>query len=293
MLGSMAPSSPTPAQVLRHLVTSGVPFVAADCYSALTGRIVEQAGFAAAYMGGHATSMMHYAVPDCGVFTPSEMIEQAARVAEAISIPLIVDADQAGETVADVHRSIRGYERVGVAGVHLEDEVNPKHSAWSGALQPIPEMQARLEVATRARQDDAFVVIARCDELYADGGGGSGSLEETIRRGAAYAEAGADLFLPTFATEEQLRAIADEVPLPLVGFGPLKPQVTVALATGWGVAGAAREHRRWAAHLHEHGELPPEAFGFEGRDELIEQAEYDALVARWARRTGRPLGTGD
>ena len=78
--------------------------------------------------------MMHYAIPDNGVFTPTEMIEQAGRVAEAIAIPLIVDADQCGETVADVYRSIQRYEHAGVAGIHMEDEIPPKHSKWDGPL---------------------------------------------------------------------------------------------------------------------------------------------------------------
>ena len=282
------PETPiSPPGRLRRLIESGTPFVAADCYSALTGRVVEEAGFEAAYMGGHATSMMHYAIPDCGVFTPTEMIEQAGRVAEAITIPLIVDADQCGETVADVHRSVRRYGYVGVAGVHIEDEVNPKHSSWRGALQPIAEMQARLEAATGARRDPAFVVIARCDELYAEGGGGGGSLEETVRRGIAYAEAGADLFLPTFATDEQLEVIGAQVPIPLAGFGTLHPRLTIALATGWGVAAAVREHRRWALHLRQHGELPAEEFRFEGRESLIDQEIYDGVVRAWVQRTGR------
>jgi 2-methylisocitrate lyase-like PEP mutase family enzyme len=93
-------------QKLRSLM-AGEPFMAAECYSALSARIVEEVGFPAAYMGGHGTSMMHFAIPDNGVFTPTEMIEQAGRVAEAISIPLIIDADQCGETVADVYRSIQ------------------------------------------------------------------------------------------------------------------------------------------------------------------------------------------
>ena len=95
-------------EALRSLIDAGTPFMAAECYSALTGRIVEHAGFEAAYMGGHAVSMMHYGIPDCGVFTPTEMIDQAGRVADAVTIPLIVDADQAGESVADVFRSVKG-----------------------------------------------------------------------------------------------------------------------------------------------------------------------------------------
>lgn len=279
-----------PTEALRALLVAGRPFIAADCYSALTGRILERAGFEAAYMGGHATSMMHYAVPDCGVFTPTEMIEQAGRVAEAITIPLIVDADQAGEAPTDVYRSIRRYQGAGVAGVHIEDEVPPKHSRWEGALVPVADMQARIAAAAEARRDPAFVVIARCDELYRHGGGGSGSLDEAVRRGVAYAEAGADLFLPTFATPEQLVEMVDEVPIPLAAFGPLVPGVTLGLFTGWGVAAAARAHQQWAAHLRQHGELPPEAYsGFEDKEALIDQPLYDGLVERWAARTGRRL----
>lgn len=278
-----------PTTELRRLLDEGTPFLAADCYSALTGRIIEQAGFKAAYMGGHATSMMHYAIPDCGIYTPTEAIEQAGRVAEAISIPLIVDADSCGESVADVHRSVRRYERVGVAGIHIEDEVVPKHSRWEGSLLPIEAMQERIATAVAARQDPDFIIIARSDELYHEGGGGSNSLDEAVRRGVAYAEAGADVYLPTFATEEHLGAITAVVSIPVGGYGSLQPGLALALATGWGVASAASAHQRWAAHLMKHGELPEEAFGFENKDQLIDQPLYDGIVERWAIRQGLPL----
>lgn len=275
-------------EALRSLIDAGTPFMAAECYSALTGRIVEHAGFEAAYMGGHAVSMMHYGIPDCGVFTPTEMIDQAGRVADAVTIPLIVDADQAGESVADVFRSVKGYERAGIAGIHIEDEIPPKHSSWDGPLLPIADMQARIAAAAEARTDPAFVLIARCDELYEDGGGGSGSLDEAVRRGIAYAEAGADLYLPTFAGQEDLTRIVAEVPIPIAGYGPLLDGLRIALSTGWGVAGAARSHQQWAAHLRQHGDLPPEAFGFDDKDQLIDQDIYDQITAGWAARTGRP-----
>jgi 2-methylisocitrate lyase-like PEP mutase family enzyme len=273
---------------LRALL-AGEPFIAADCYSALTARILQDVGFPAAYMGGHATGMMHYAIPDDGSLTPTEMIDQAGRVAEAIDIPLIVDADQGGETVADVHRTIRLLGRAGVAGVHMEDEVPPKHSRWDGPLMPLADMQARLRTAVDARIDDDFVLIARCDELHDVTGGGSGSLDETIRRGVAYAEAGADVFLPTFATPEQIAAVAAEVPVPVAGFGGLVPHLACALATGWGTASAARVHRQWAIHLRDHGELPPDAFDFPDKQAAIRQPEHDQVVAAWAIATGRPL----
>jgi 2-methylisocitrate lyase-like PEP mutase family enzyme len=277
------------SESLGQLLRGEAPFIAADCYSALTARIVEHVGFPAAYMGGHATGMMHYAIPDCGVLTPTEMIEQAARVAESISIPLVVDADQAGESVADVYRSIGRYDRAGVAGVHIEDETAPKHSAFDGQLLSIPDMEARITAAVDGRRDADFVVIVRTDELYSVGGGGSGSLEETIKRGVAYAEAGADAFLPTFASEEQLSEIAAEVKIPLGGYGPLLPHQQFSLFTGFGTAAAARSHHELATFLFEHGELPTDAFGFPDKDALIDQGPYDSVIRDWARRTGRPL----
>ncbi len=280
-------------QVLRELMNGKDPFIAADCYSALTARIIEHIGFKAAYMGGHATGMMHYAVPDCGVLTPTEMIEQAARVAEAIDIPVVVDADQAGESVADVYRSVGRYERSGVAGIHIEDEIAPKHSAYDGPLLPIPDMQARISAAVDGRTDPDFVIIVRTDELYVDGGGGSGSLDEAIARGIAYAEAGADAFLPTFATEEQIPQIAAEVKIPVGMYGKLVPGMQFSLFTGFGTAAAARSHHELATYLFEHGELPPVAFGFPDKDLLINQGPYDSIVRMWANRTDRPIRGAD
>src|SRR5438045_1226798 len=90
---------PSPGERLRALITKGEHFICGDTYSALTGRIVEHVGFPAAYLGGHACSAFHYAVPDNGVFSQVEQIEQASRIANVIGIPLIADADPLGETV--------------------------------------------------------------------------------------------------------------------------------------------------------------------------------------------------
>ena len=279
----------TTRQAPRQLMNGSEPFIAADCYSALSGRIIEHIGFKAAYMGGHATGMMHYAVPDSGVLTPTEMVEQASRVAEAISIPLIVDADQAGDSVADVYRSVARYEHAGVAGIHIEDEMTPKHSAFDGPLLPIADMQARIAAAIKGRKDPDFVIIVRTDELYSEGGGGSGSLEETIRRGVAYAEAGADAFLPTGATEEQLSEILAAVKLPIGAYGKLTEGLKFSLFTGFGTSAAARVHYQLATELFETGELPRSAFEMPEKDILINQGPYDGIVREWAERTGRPV----
>jgi 2-methylisocitrate lyase-like PEP mutase family enzyme len=275
-------------KVLRALL-AGEPFIAADCFSALTGRIVQKVGFKAAYMGGHATSMMHLAIPDCGTFTTTEMIDLSARVAEAIDIPLIADADQAGEAIVEMYRAIKRYDRVGVAGVHIEDEIAPKHSAWDGPLLPIEEMAARISAACEARTDPDFVIIVRSDELYRVGGGGTGSLDEAIRRGVAYAEAGADVFLPTFATEEQLARITAEVPVPVAGYGKLLEGLQLSLGGGSTAVAAAAVFKA-STYLFEHGEIDPSLFeNAPDMSDLIDQPLYDGVVRSWTERTGRPL----
>src|ERR1700761_8505384 len=115
-------------KALRALIEKGEHFVCGDTYSALTGRICEYVGFPAAYLGGHAASAFHYAVPDNGVYSQVEQIDQASRIANVISIPLIVDGDTLGETVADAYHFTRRYIQQGIAGFHVEEGRNPKHS---------------------------------------------------------------------------------------------------------------------------------------------------------------------
>jgi 2-methylisocitrate lyase-like PEP mutase family enzyme len=277
------------AQKLRALLESGEHHMAGDCYSALTGRIIEQVGFKLAYLGGHACSAFHYAYPDIGIFSQVEQIEQAGRIAQAMDIPLIVDADTLGETVADAFHYTRRYEQAGIAGIHVEDEVNPKHSSYVNGLASIGDMQARLEASARARHDPAFVIVARCDELYpvAYRGGGGGSLEEAIKRGKAYKEAGADALVYPLATPEQMTEIKAAVGLPMCVLGYPAPGMEITLFTGWGWSGAAQLHLARAKELFETGTLTVDP-NIDGKNALIEQDLYDEIVGDWARKTGRP-----
>lgn len=279
----------TQAQKLRTLLNSGGHFIAADCYSALTARIVERVGFKAAYLGGHACSAFHYAIPDNGIFSQVEQIEQAARIAAAIDIPLIADADTLGETVADAFHFTRRYERAGIAGIHVEDEVNPKHSTYVNGLLPIADMQAKLEACAKARTDRAFVIVARCDEFYPNdfGGGGGASIDEAIRRGRAYLEAGADALVYPIAPPEINTRLCAELKAPLLaGLGPPFGGAACTLSTGWGWTAAARLHLQYARELFETGSVSAMT-EVEGKGALLEQDLYDQLIADWARKTGR------
>jgi 2-methylisocitrate lyase-like PEP mutase family enzyme len=278
----------TQAQKLRDLFASGEHFIAADAYSALTARIVERVGFKAAYLGGHACSAFHYAVPDNGVFSQVEQIEQASRIAAAIDIPLIADADTLGETVADAFHFARRYARSGVAGIHVEDEINPKHSTYAHGLASIADMQARLEAVVKGRGDSGLVIIARCDELYTQErrGGGTGSLEAAIQRGRAYIEAGADALVFPMATPEQTAELGKALSKPIVVLGLPIPGTACTLHTGWGWLGAANLHLERATELMQTGQVTAN-FNLEGKNALIDQDLYDELIGDWAKKTGR------
>lgn len=278
------------AAKLRDLITSGEHFVAAEAYSALTGRIVERVGFKAAYLGGHACSAFHYAVPDNGIFSQVEQLEQATRIADAISIPLIADADTLGETVADAFHFSRRYARAGIAGIHVEDEVNPKHSTLSANLCSIEDMQFRLDACAKGRGDSGLVIIARCDEMYPDvrRGGGSGSIEEAIKRGKAYAEAGADALVFPIASAEAHKIIITEMPIPVCTLGFDLPNTAFTLSTGWGWVGAAQLHYARARELMETGTVKMDHI-LPDKDALLEQDFYDALIGEWAEKTHRKV----
>ncbi len=277
------------AQKLRDLINAGEHFIAADAYSAITGKIVEKVGFKAAYLGGHACSAFHYAMPDYGMFSQIEQIEQANRIAEAMDIPLIADADTLGETIADAFHFTRRYVKTDIAGFHVEDGKNPRHSAFINELQPIPEMQAKLEACVKARGDSPFVIIARCDELYPKPyrGAGDGNIETAIERGKAYAEAGADVLLFPLANQEACDQLREAIPVPVCVLGAVVPGTAFALHTGWGWLGAAQQHMKCARELMETGSVTFD-MNFPEKAELIEMDIYDELIRDWARKTGKP-----
>jgi len=282
---------PTPGEKLRALIDKGEHFVCGDAFSAITGRIVEYVGFPAAYLGGHACSAFHYAIPDNGIYSQVEQIEQASRIANVISIPLIADADTLGETVADAYHFTRRYIQQGIAGFHVEDERNPKHSKHVNGLWSIPDQQARIDAAVRARTDmgQDFIIIARCDEMYPSeaGGGGTGNLDEAIKRGFAYAEAGADIvFFPPRPdpVPELVKAFGDRIRVATMGF--TLPGTAFNMATGtW--ATAAANHLKMARELFETGQITSGNWDFPEKYELIQHPLFDGLIEEWADNTGR------
>jgi 2,3-dimethylmalate lyase len=171
---------------------------------ALNARLVKRHGFEAIYMTGAGTTAVRLGMPDVGLLTATEMIDNAGRIAEASGLPLIADADNGYGGVLNVRRTIQGYERAGVAGVHLEDQVIPKRCGHLAGKQvvPVEEAVAKIRAAADARTDKDFVIIARTDAIAVEG------FDAALERAGRYREAGADVLFVEAPNAEQLPKIA-------------------------------------------------------------------------------------
>jgi len=177
----------------EYLVTPGVG-------TAMHAMIVEKAGFHFVYMSGYSTSLTLLGWPDAGLLTETEMVTNARNISRAVNIPVIADADTGFGNAINMIRTIEDYEAAGAAGVHIEDQVSPKrcgHLAGKNIIS-IEEAIGKVKAALSAKRNKDFLVIARTDAMTAVGGG----FEEALKRGKAYAQAGADLIFCEFPTPD-------------------------------------------------------------------------------------------
>jgi 2-methylisocitrate lyase-like PEP mutase family enzyme len=192
-----------PTQQLRHLLSQGKLVVAPGAYDGMTARLIEQAGFDLVYMGGALTSATH-GLPDYGITTMTEIVANASKLAGAITVPLICDADTGYGNELNVTRTVQEFERHGIAGIHIEDQVFPKRCGHLAGKQvvPVEEFVSKIRAAVAARRDPDFLLIARSDAIAPLG------FEEAIARVNAALEAGADMaFIDAPQTLAQLQAI--------------------------------------------------------------------------------------
>ncbi|HSG79585.1 MAG TPA: isocitrate lyase/phosphoenolpyruvate mutase family protein [Acidimicrobiia bacterium] len=198
-----------PAARLRHLLATEAPVVAPGAYNALFARLIAEAGFPAVYLSGAGVANSLLGRPDIGLVTMSEMAMIAERVCEVVDVPVIADGDTGYGGVHNVARTIRAYERAGVAAIQLEDQVFPKKCGHFEGKEVVgaDQMLQRIEAALDARSDDdGILVIARTDARAPIG------LEEAIDRARRYGEAGADiLFVEAPQTVEELARVGDEL----------------------------------------------------------------------------------
>lgn len=191
---------------LRNLLARPQCTVAPGVADALAARLVALEGFDAVYMTGFGTSLTRLGMPDVGLLTASEMIDNAGRIADASGLPVVADADTGYGNPINTRRTIRDYEKAGVAGVHIEDQAWPKRCGHLAGKRVIPaaEMVAKIKAACDARRDPDFVIITRTDAIAVEG------LEAALERGERYREAGADvLFIEAPVGRPEVERVAN------------------------------------------------------------------------------------
>ena len=207
-----AASNDTPARRLRDRLRSAELLVAPGVFDGLSARIAAAEGFEALYASGGAIARSA-GVPDFGLLSLTEVLARVREIVDATNLPVIADADAGYGNALNVYRTVREFERHGVAALHLEDQVSTKKCGHYAGKQLVSaaEMVGKLRAAQEARRDPDLVLIARTDARAVEG------LENAVRRGNAYAAAGADMvFVEAPESEDELRTIAREVRAPLL-----------------------------------------------------------------------------
>lgn len=197
----------------RQLLAKPGIITAPGAYDCLTAAIIEKTGFPAVYMTGAGTSVARVGYPDLALATATEMMDNAAAIAATVSVPVIADADTGYGGTMNVRRTIREYERTGVAAVHIEDQQFPKRCGHleDKRVVSIDEMAQKIRAAVDARTDDDFTIIVRTDALAVTG------WDDTLRRCDAFTAAGADaLFVEAIRSAEEAAEVVARTSVPLL-----------------------------------------------------------------------------
>ena len=198
---------------LRQQIDRGQFVVAPGVFDMISAMLAERVGFDAVYASGYWLTASYLGIPDAGIATYTDMLARVSKVVEKSSAPVIADADTGFGGLLNVHHTVRGYERAGVTAIQIEDQEFPKkcgHTPYRRVV-PLEDMVAKVKVAVDARSSRDFLVIARTDARAGHG------FEEAVRRGRAYAEAGADVvFVEALHSEDEMRRACEAIPAPMM-----------------------------------------------------------------------------
>jgi len=185
----------------------------AGAVNAYCAMLAEHSGFEALYLSGSGVATASFGLPDLGITTLNDVVEDARRITGASKLPLLVDVDTGFGQALNIARTVREMERAGVAGIHIEDQVTAKRCGHRPGKQIVSqeEMVDRIKVAVNARTDPDFVIMARTDAFANEG------LERAVERAKAYVAAGADMLFPeAFTSLDQYRMFCQEVNVPVL-----------------------------------------------------------------------------
>jgi len=204
---------PSPGQRFRRALQEENPLQIVGTIHPLCALLAQQAGFRAIYLSGAGVANASHALPDLGITHLEDVVEDARRITSACDLPLLVDIDTGWGTVGTIHRTVRELERMGVAAVHMEDQVAEKRCGHrpGKALVETAEMQARVIAAVEARRDSGFCIMARTDAVAVEG------LNAAIARAQAYVSSGADMiFAEAIETLSDYRRFTEAVGVPVL-----------------------------------------------------------------------------
>jgi 2-methylisocitrate lyase-like PEP mutase family enzyme len=198
---------------LRQEIEKGGFITAPGVFELISALIADRMGFKALYVTGYGTVASALGLPDAGLASYSQMIDRIGRIAEMTRTPIIADADTGYGGLLNVRHTVRGYEEAGVTAIQIEDQEFPKKCGHTPDRRviPIADMVRKIRVASDSRSSADFLIVARTDARTAEG------LDEAIRRGVAYAEAGADIiFVESPETEAEMAEVGRRIGKPLL-----------------------------------------------------------------------------
>jgi 2-methylisocitrate lyase-like PEP mutase family enzyme len=282
---------PSPAERLRNLLAQPGLLVIPSCFDALSAKLIERAGFRLAFMSGFAVSAARLGLPDTGLISFGELLDQGRNLCAAVEIPVIGDGDTGFGNAVNVKRTVEGYARAGFAAVMIEDQLAPKRCGHTAGKAVVPRAEAltRIRAAVDARDEGAdILILARTDAR------GPLGFDEAIERCRAFADLGADILFPEAPlSEHEMERFCRELPLPVManmveqGLTPvLAPARLEALGFKLAaypltlLAAATRAMQQALDALHEQG-APPAMVEFAELQRIVGFPEYDAELARY------------
>jgi len=198
---------------VKDLFRPGELIVAPGIFDGISARMADPHGFDMLYMTGYGTVASHLGVPDAGIASYTDMVGRVQVMADVVTTPFIADGDTGYGGLLNVQHTVRGYEKAGAAGIQIEDQEFPKKCGHppGRTVIPLEDMIQKIQVAVETRDSSDFLIVTRTDARTDLG------LDEALRRGEAFAEAGADvLFIESPETEEEMAKICASFDLPLL-----------------------------------------------------------------------------
>ncbi|MGB8108006.1 MAG: isocitrate lyase/PEP mutase family protein [Pseudolabrys sp.] len=283
-----------PTSRLKALLASKRAAILPGTPNALFARVIEELGFEAVYITGAGIANMSLGVPDIGLVTLSELAGHVAAICDAVTVPVLADADTGFGNPVNMARTVRVLERSGAAGIQIEDQIFPKKCGhFKGKdVVPLGEMIQKIRAAVDSRHDGDFQIVARTDVRAVRG------FEEGLERAHAFIEAGADAtFVEAPVSVEELVKIARLLPVPQIAnmvFGGLTPSVSqdrlaemgfgAVLYANAALQAALKSVREVLGSLKNTGsldEVGERLASFDERQRAVAKDHYDALEARY------------